>query len=287
MKQYIRKDYLYNRCSIKVTHKLFIITVSLFTLIILNLNNGFAQIKLDRKFINNKEEITYSTYFKWGILKPRAGNASMTLEPYQKGYRAQIKFATSSFFDNFYKMRDTIDCHYDQELKLYKASKRTDDDNVMRIDDYTFNYAGNKTIARFRRYKNGELTADSVINSPGGMDMVALVMDARNIDWENAKIGTAFDYNIFSGPSIVPVSLRLEAHEIIEIKKQKYKSYRIAIYVKDSAFESGGEKADTYVWFSADKNKILLQGSMELKVGYAKININQIRSHQYPLECKL
>lgn len=242
-----------------------------------------GQVKLDPQFANKMEKLTYTTNFKWGFLTPRAGDGTLTVSPYNNGYRSQIIFATSSFFDNFYRMRDTIDCYYDADLKLYMARKHADEDNTLRVDDYSITSRGNLMMAHLKRYTNGKLVLEEDLSANGGMDMVALVMDSRAKSWETAKPGEYFDYNIFSGKSVVVTRLRFEGLETIEVNGTKYRAYKIAIMVRDKAFESGGNKADTFIWLSADQNKVLLKGSMALKVGYAQIRIKRIQGTRYPM----
>lgn len=246
-----------------------------------------SQVVLNNNFAAINERVIYNTHFKWGGIKPRAGEASMTYGYYASGYRARVLFKTSSFFDNIYKMRDTLECYYNNSLLLTQGSKRVVENGTASIDNYQYKYSGGNTYAHMTRYKSGELTLDSTIMARKGLDMVALVMDVRSKKWENIASETAFTYNVFSGRSVVPVTLRYIGKEVIEVNKRKFNSYKIAVFVKDKAFAGDGQKADTFFWLSADRNKILLMGSMALKVGYAKIYVSNIMNTRYPLTSEI
>lgn len=262
-------------------------TIIFIVALLLSVQGLNAQVRLEQSLTNQNETIQYGTYFKWGMIEPRAGNGVMTVSANDGGYRARIVFATSSFFDNFYRLRDTIECQYDANRLLYKAAKHTSENKTLRLEDYDISYIGSMGSARFVRTVDGEVTADTLVRASNGMDMIGLVMEARGIDWGHSDIGQSYHFNIFSGKSIVKTSLQLEAVEVIPLGSSRYKTYRIAVHVWDKAFESGGKKADTQIWLSADKNKILLQGSMALKVGYARVYMKSIRGARYPMTSRV
>ncbi|MDR3309405.1 MAG: DUF3108 domain-containing protein, partial [Tannerella sp.] len=63
------------------------------------------------------ESVSYDAYFKWGLVMSRAGEAIISCSSVEDEAEAvtcyNMDFKTTKFFDNFFKMRDTLTCYYD------------------------------------------------------------------------------------------------------------------------------------------------------------------------------
>ena len=79
------------------------------------------------------EEVQYELYFKWGLLMPRAGHATLSIRDAEyegePSYHYRLIFRTSGIIEKVYKMRDTIDCHFTPDMLLLRSEKRVDEND--------------------------------------------------------------------------------------------------------------------------------------------------------------
>ena len=85
------------------------------------------------------EEVQYELYFKWGLLMPRAGHATLSIRDAEyegePSYHYRLIFRTSGIIEKVYKMRDTIDCHFTPDMLLLRSEKRVNENDYYLIDD--------------------------------------------------------------------------------------------------------------------------------------------------------
>ena len=95
--------------------------------------------------LHHGERVDYDLYFKWGILMPKAGLATLSVEEstYENNpsWLYRLLFRTSGMIEKIYKMRDTLDCHFSKEdARLLFSTKHSDEKDYYLIDDLTFTY---------------------------------------------------------------------------------------------------------------------------------------------------
>lgn len=54
---------------------------------------------------------------------PRAGDASLSFEKQDRGFRSRLLFRTAPFFDAIFSMRDTLDCNLDHKMRIMDGQK--------------------------------------------------------------------------------------------------------------------------------------------------------------------
>ena len=84
-----------------------------------------------RHRFNSGEEVQYELYFKWGLLMPRAGHATLSIRDAEyegePSCHYRLIFRTSGIIEKVYKMRDTIDCHFTPDMLLLRSEKRVNE----------------------------------------------------------------------------------------------------------------------------------------------------------------
>ena len=63
-----------------------------------------AQQPISNDFSRTGECLSYTIYYKWGALMPRAGDASLSFEKQDRGFRSRLLFRTAPFFDAIFSM---------------------------------------------------------------------------------------------------------------------------------------------------------------------------------------
>ncbi|MDR2472291.1 MAG: DUF3108 domain-containing protein [Tannerella sp.] len=230
------------------------------------------------KSMSYGESITYETYFKWGLIMPRAGDAVIS---FNKDYtvkgadsRYRLLFRSTRFFDSFYKMRDTLSCYYNADNQIVFGSKRTDEGNYYSVDELTFTRNGDSTSVHSYRYTPRRVKVDTVMSGKGYVtDMLGAFYYVRGFDMSKLHIGDVFPLTVAIGKDMIKVSLDFKKRETIELGGYKFNTCYFHVNIYDDAFESTTTSAE--VWISDDKNAIPVRIRTKLKVGYADVRYKE------------
>lgn len=241
--------------------------------------------------LNYGESVFYDIYFKWGILMPRAGSACISFDnSIYKGLSAskyQLVFRTTKFFDAIYKMRDTLDCFYDQNYALLHSSKRVNEGGYYLIDDLTFSYSDGATKVRSHRYTPVVTKIDTVLTVSSGCvsDMLSTTFFLRTLDWDHLKIGENHPFTVAIGRHLVKISFRYQGQAIVEHGDVKYRTHYFLIDIFDEAFERDESAAE--LWVGDDENHIPIKIRTKLKIGYAEVYYKSSINLKVPLRCRV
>ena len=245
-----------------------------------------------RNYFEPGETLNYDVYFKWGMLMPRAGIASISLNESEYQGKPTINykllFKTTGIFDKIYKMRDTIECQFSQEMILLNSEKRTNENNYYAIDRLSFNYDEDQTSVHSLRYTPSRVKIDTVMVSIDDnlFDLLASALFLRSIDWNNLKVGDEIPCAIAMGRSQIPVRFKYDGQQIIEPNQNtKYKTRHFWIDVVDEAFETSTNAAE--IWVGDDENHIPIKARAKLKIGAAEIYFNSASGLRYPLSSQV
>jgi hypothetical protein len=188
------------------------------------------------------EETIYETYFKWGILMPRAGEARLSFGTTGNATNSshyRMCFATTRFFDAIYKMRDTLNCYYAPDFSLLSAVKHSDEGGYLLTDELTFSYSGSHTVVRSHRYTPTATKIDTSLVSSSGhvFDMFGIVFYLRTLDWNKLKTGDLVTPKVAIGRDLVRIVCRYRGRAVVEREQRKYRTHRFTVEIYDEAFE--------------------------------------------------
>lgn len=244
-----------------------------------------------RDMFNPGEEVQYELYFKWGILMPKAGHATLSIENAtynsKPAYHYRLLFYTSGLFEKVYKMRDTIDCHFSPDMKLFRSEKRVNENDYYLIDDITFSYSGGNTHARSHRYTPSRTKIDTTLISENKMfDMLGATLYLRSLDWDTMKHGDEFPFDLAIGREKVKISFRYAGQAIVERNDNlKYRTRHFYIDIYDDAFTQSKEAAE--IWIGDDDNHIPIKIRAKLKIGAAEVYYKSSSGLRYPLTSRV
>ena len=241
--------------------------------------------------LNYSENISYDIYFKWGLIMPRAGDATFSYHRDNSvanaSSRHEMSFKTAKFFDNFFKMRDTMASYYSGDNKLMYSRKASDEGGYYSIDELTFNYENEKTSIHSKRYTPSRVRIDTVLTSTNNniTDLLGTIYYLRGIDRSKLQHGDVFPIMVAIGREFVKVHFIYQHQAIVEHGKAKYNTRYFKMDIFDDAFESTNTSAE--VWVGDDDNFLPIKVRSKLKIGYAEIYYNNSSNLAHPLKCRI
>lgn len=252
---------------------------------------GQAQTIPVKERFSSGEEVQYELFFKWGLLMPRAGHASLSIHDatyeYKPAYHYRLLFYTSGLFEKVYKMRDTIDCYFTPNMLLLRSEKRVNENDYYLVDDIRFSYDNKKIFAYSHRYTPSRTKIDTTLISTGQymFDMLGATMYLRSLDWTNMKSGDEFPFQIAIGRDVINISYRYTGQQIVERGDAKYSTRHFYIDIFDEAFTQS--KAAAEIWVGDDKNHIPVKIRAKLKIGAAEVYYKDSRGLRYPMTSRV
>lgn len=245
-----------------------------------------------RNRFNPGEEVKYDLYFKWGVIMPHAGTATLTIN--NTTYRGnaaflyRLNFYTSGIIEKVYKMRDTIDDYFTPSMLLLFSEKRSNENDYVLTDDLTFSYSGDRTTARSHRYTPEKTKIDTLLvsNNKLMLDMLGCTLYLRSIDWDNLQMNQAFPFCVAIGRDIVNIRFRYVGQQVVQRSATlKYRAHHFYVDIFDDAFTQS--KAAAELWVGDDENHIPVRIRSKLKVGAAEVHFNSAKGLRYPLSSRI
>lgn len=237
------------------------------------------------------EELQYELYFKLGILMPRAGLATLSIQDTEfenrPAYHYRLLFQTSGIIEKIYKMRDTIDCHFSPGMLLLQSEKRVNENDYYLIDNIRFSYDKEQIQARSHRYTLTRTKIDTVLvaDEPYMFDMLGATLYLRSLDWTQMKSGDSFPFQVAIGRDVVNISFRYTGQQIVERSDElKYRTRHFYIDIYDEAFTQS--KAAAEIWVADDENHIPIKIRAKLKIGAAEVHYKTSKGLRYPFSSR-
>lgn len=236
------------------------------------------------------EQLNYDLYFKWGLLMPKAGMATLTVKNSDSytgaAWHYQLLFRTVGVMEKAFSMRDTIDCYYSDTPHQLYSSKRTNEGDYYLIDNLAFSYEGKHSIAHSHRYTLRETKVDTLLRVEGYLfDMLGATMYLRAINWNNLSVGDSFPFFVAIGRDRIRAAYRYTGQQIVERGDAKYSTRHFYIDIWDDAFTQKSEAAE--VWIGDDENHIPIRIRAKLKIGSAEVYYTSSINLRYPFSCRV
>lgn len=245
----------------------------------------------DAVVFTDGEKIAYDVYFKWGIMMPKAGTASISIKEtkYQgvPAWQTYILLNTSGMINKVFSIRDTIQNYMTKEKpRLIYSGKRTHEGGYYEMDDLTYTYEDNKTYIHAIRKNLNRVRVDTVL--VGGecvLDLLGSLMYARTFNWEDFNIGYQYPLQVGMGKSLINVSYRYEGQRIVERDNIKFRTRLFVVDIYDDAFTESKEAME--IWIGDDENHIPVKMRAKLKIGAMETYYKSAQNLRYPLTCRI
>lgn len=236
------------------------------------------------------EKVDYALYFKWGILMPKAGQASIdfhkTNENKTPGYSYRLLFRTTGMFESIYKMRDTLASFHDKNMILTRSGKNSNEGGYYSIDKITFSYKDDHVSAHSLRYTPTRVRIDTILVAEGcTFDMMSSLLYLRSLDYKKLRNGDRFSFKVMIGRDVVNVGFNYKGQEILERDNAKFKTLHFTMDIYDEVFEQSESAAE--IWIGDDENRIPVRLRAKLKLGAAEAYYTSSSGLKYPLNCRI
>ncbi len=159
-------------------------------------------------------------------------------------------------------VRQQLATHLDVETLLPRSSSLDAVEGGYQHNDSTqFDRAGGKATVR----QKGKFDNTYVIEvPPGTLDFVALVFRLRTLPLEP---GASHEFHVLSGRNVRKVAAQVEERETVETRAGTFAAVKVRVPTGFTGKFS--EKHPTYVWFTDDARRVVVQITTEFSVGRA------------------
>jgi hypothetical protein len=262
----------------------------IFLVLILCLSGISAQNKKFSSSLKSGEKVNYDLYFRWGLVMMRAGEASFSYGNNTSVWNATSKygmtFKTTKFFDGIFKMRDTLDCYFNDEYKLIYSRKGSDEGGYYLVDELRFKHGTGSAKVHSKRYTPTTLKIDTTMTATGEVvDMLGAIFLLRGIDRTKLQAGDKLPVTVAIGRDLVKMMFIYHNQAIVEHENVKYNTRYFTIDIYDDAFESSKTSAE--VWVGDDDNFLPVKVRSKLKLGYAEVYYKNSTGLANPLTCRI
>jgi hypothetical protein len=241
-------------------------------------------------FINDMK-LTYDIYFKWGLVMPKAGTASLLVKEteYQgiPAWNTCILANTVGMINKVFSVRDTVQNYMAKENpRLLYSGKRTCEGGYYEMDDLTYSYRDNKTYIHATRRSLNRLKADTALTGRQCvLDLAGSLLYAGVFSQENLnEQGHTPAIQVSMGSDLINLSYRYAEQQIVEHGAAKFRTRLFIIDIYDEAFTESREAVK--MWIGDDPNHIPIKIRAKLKIGAMEIYYKSAQNLRYPLTCR-
>lgn len=177
-----------------------------------------------------------------------------------------------SFFDNFFKVRDRYETYIDTAtMQPLKFMRNTNEGGYKIYNNVSFNHAAGTAVST-----NGVFKTPKCIQ-----DVMSAIYYARNINFDNYKVGDKIPFDMFLDDEIYHLYIRYLGKEKIKTQYGKFRAIKFKpLLIKGTMFQ-GGE--DMTAWVSDDPNHLLLRVESPITVGTIKVDMFGYKNLRYRL----
>jgi len=253
-----------------------------------------AQCKVNNKYFQAGEELTFDLYFKWGLVNTKAGTSTLktTNETYNgmDAYKMSLVAKSSGVVDKMFSLDDVFSSYTKKDLTplaFLKDAKEGGDHTIENMT-YTYNSSGGVTV-HTKREKNGELRFDEKINANSCVyDMVSVVFYARTLDYSSMKKGDEKRVDFITGKRKAYMLIEHQGIEDVKANDgKKYSCIKLVLSIMNasqSAFEDKEEAMKVYI--TNDDNRMPVRLDSKLKVGSTRAVLKSYKGNRHSVSSK-
>ncbi|MFZ4456654.1 MAG: DUF3108 domain-containing protein [Bacteroidales bacterium] len=247
-------------------------TITLLAVLLTFGSNAFSQ-----QFQFKKgERLSYNIYYQWGFIWKKAAEATLSSQEttYQTNKALQLRLAarTTSFFDNFLRVRDTLVALTSTDLQPKYYAKITHEGSYHGKDDLHYTYKDGKISTRSRTYRDMQLRSDTsfVHDKTQIFDMLSLFYNIRTLDIPSLKVNQIVPMTIISGDKLYNIKVIYKGETEMETPDdKKYQTYKLVLILETPKGKKI-QKEEMNFWMSKDTSRLPMQLSAKLPLGSLK-----------------
>ncbi len=252
------------------------IKYTLFALLMLFSTILMAETSAQSMPFSKGENLKFNLYYQWGLIWKKAAIATLSTQEtiFQSNTALKLRMAarTTSFFDNFMKVRDTLISLTTPKLQPLFYTKITHEGSYHGKDELFYSYSNGKVSTRARTFRNGTQRNDTTLFHSGNpvFDMMSIFYYIRTLDIPSMKKNQSIPVVIVSGSR--PFNIKVTYQGEVEMKTpedQTYPTYKLTI-VFEHLKKNKIEREVMDFWMSKDDRRLPMQLAAKLPVGSLK-----------------
>jgi hypothetical protein len=231
------------------------------------------------------EEVTYKLYYQLNFIWIPAGEATFKVKDVGDRYYISIDGKTISAFEWFYTVRDHYESVIDKASLLpYTFERNIHEGKYQWWDRFLFDQKNN-TVQASKGWPNKPTKYYNVDLSGCMHDMVSIIYNVRNLNFDQYNVGDKFNVKVFVEEEYpLEVEVREKNVETKIHNLGRHMTNLIRPQVVTGHFFNKDTRMDVYV--SADSNHIPLMIESPVSVGKVKAVLTDYKGLRYPLAGK-
>jgi hypothetical protein len=188
-------------------------------------------------------------------------------------FHAKMVARTTGIADRLFKVKDIYESYFFPETGLpKKAIRDISEGSYTYYNEVWFDHEENIVTSM----KSGKHEVPE-----GIFDMVSLLYQFREFDFDKLKPGDAFDFQTFFGDEIFPFKIRYRGTEVIKTKLGRFDCHKFVPIVEPGRiFE---DEDDMTMWLSNDKNQVPIRIRFDMIVGSFNCDLIEYKNLKYDL----
>lgn len=247
---------------------------------------SYAQCKIENKFFQAGEVLSYDLYIKV-LVTMKGGSAKLVTQNAKygntDGYKMTLYSESQGAARKLFALNDTLSCVTTKDIVPLAYMKDAHEDGDYTKERLTYQYKDGKIKTRSIRHKNGNFKFDETIeNSDCTYDLMSVLFYARTLDYNDMKDITETKVRFITGKSNVHMRIRYNGKEVVKANDgNKYNCLKITLYIADEAFDNGKEAMKVYI--TDDDNRMPIRLETKLKVGSTQVVLNGYSGNKHPV----
>ena len=235
------------------------------------------------------EKLSYVAHYKWGLVNTDVGELALTLAHKDDGdepcFSVQGSIRSYSFFDMFFKVRDTYEGHFRARNISPLYFYRDIHEGKYTIQNI-FHFQEDKSV-KMRTIRRDNNVKDTVIQgNDHTFDLLTLLYFARNINMSIMQKGDVHPLSFVIDSEMYNLQFRYEGLEQKKIQGVgTFRCHKFAASLVAGVVFSG--KEEMYVWISADENRVPLYMESPIILGKVAVRLLKYEGLKYPLSSKI
>ena len=230
------------------------------------------------------EEITYKLYYQLNFIWIAAGEATFKVKDLGDRYYISIDGKTISAFEWFYKVHDHYESVIDKKTLLPLSFSREIHEGKYEWWDKFYFDQQKHTVKASKGGPNKETKYYNVDVSGCMHDMISIIYNVRNVNFDRLKEGQQFEVKVFVEEEYpLKVELRSKNAETRIRGLGKQKIHLIRPQVVSGHFFNEDTRMDIYM--SADANSLPLMIESPVSVGNVKAVLKEYKGLRHPFTC--
>jgi len=221
----------------------------------------------------------YDAIYQWGLITIRAGTVVFSVDSIYEDGTAYYLFSSIGVskkkYDWLYSIRDTFNSKvriHDFQPIIYQ--RHTSERTYIVNNKTQFLEEENLIMMQLDNSEEGYRT-ESLPYEKGMLDLQTAVYFARMLDFEKARNGDGYEFNIIIDGKPYTIPITFEGKETIELQRNKPIScYKISTHVIEGTIFKSGQSIN--IWVNDDGSQVPVKVEAPILIGHIKAELREI-----------